>query len=72
MEGTGVGLFKADQVIHLGQLGVVPGQLHRLGVQVAAPDLIVAVKFLVHGLVCGLKPQLFVHTGPLLGGEGAV
>ena len=71
MEGTGVVHVKAHHVVYLGQLGVVPGQLHRLGVDVSAPDLVVPVKLLVHGLVGGAEPQLLVHKGPLLGGEGA-
>ena len=72
MEGAGVVHIEADHVVHLGQGGVVPGQLHRRRVQVPAPDLIVPLKLLVHGLVRRLEPQLLVHTGPLLGGEGAV
>ena len=71
VEGTGVVHVKAHHIVHLGQLGVVPGQLHRLGVDVSAPDLVVPVKLLVHGLVGGAEPQLLVHKGPLLGGEGA-
>ena len=64
--------FKTDAVLHTGQLRVVPRQLHSGGVNIAAPDVIMAVEFLIHGLVTGLQPQLGVHVFPLLSGKAAV
>ena len=72
MEFSRICHFKADAVLHTGQLRVVPRQLHSGGVNIAAPDVIMAVEFLIHGLVTGLQPQLGVHVFPLLSGEAAV
>ena len=72
MEGAGVRRFKPYNVVHLGQLGVVPGQLHGGRVDIAAPDLIVPVELPVLGLIGGIHPGLSGEPAPLLGGEGAV
>ena len=64
--------LEPDAVLHPGQLRVVPRQLHGLGVDVAAPDVVAAVEFLIHGLVGGVQPQLGVHALPLLGGKAPV
>ena len=72
VEGAGVRRFKPYNVVHLGQLGVVPGQLHGGRVDIAAPDLIVPVELPVLGLIGGIHPGLSGEPAPLLSGEGAV
>ena len=72
MEFSGIRHFKTDAVLHACQLRVVLRQLHGGGIDIAAPDVIMAVELLVHGLVSGFQPQLGVHVFPPLGGEAAV
>ena len=72
VEFPGVGHLEADAVLHPGQRGVVPGQLHGGGVDVPAPDVIGAVELLVLGLLGGVQPQPGGQGAPPLGGKGAV
>ena len=50
--------LEADHILHPCLAGIVPGNGHGTGVDVAAPDVVVAVEFLVHGLVRRIHPHL--------------
>ena len=65
-------LVKADDVLYTGLFRVFPGDTDGLGVDVAAPDVIVAIKLLVHGFIGGVQPALAGDAGPFLGVKGAV
>ena len=47
-------------------------ELDGVGVDVAAPDLVLAVEFLIHRLVGCIEPEHFIERGPVLGGKAAV
>ena len=72
VEARRVGDFKMHDVVHLGKRGIVPCDLDRLRVDVAAPDLVFAVKFLVHGLLRRIRPDVSVEIAPPLRGKAAV
>ena len=72
MESCGIGHFKFYNIVHLSQPGIVPGQLHSSGINVAAPDLVAAVELLVHRLIGRLQPQSRRKPCPLLSRKGAV
>ena len=53
-------------------MGVAAGDGHRLGIHIAAPDVVAAVEFLVPRLVLGPLPAVAGHKAPLLRVEGPV
>ena len=64
--------FKFHNVIDLGKLCVVLREGNGVGVDVSAPDLILAVEFLIHRLVGCVEPEHFVERRPVLRGKAAV
>ena len=72
MEARGVVDLELDDVVDLGELGVVARELDGVGVNVAAPDLVLAVELVVHRLVGCIEPEHFVERGPMLRGKAAV
>ena len=72
MEARGVVDLELDDVVDLGELGVVARELDGVGVDVAAPDLVLAVELVVHRLVRRVEPEHFIERGPVLGGKAAV
>ena len=67
-----IGHLKADILRHTGLVGVAAGNGHRLGIHIAAPDIIGAVELLVPGLVLGLLPAAGGNEGPILRGKGSL
>ena len=72
MKPCRVGHLKADAVLHIRLFRVASGNGHRFGVNISAPDLILAVVFLVHGLISRLEPHSAPQPLPLLGGKAPV
>ena len=64
--------FKAHHILHPGLPGVVPGDGHGPGVHIAAPDVVLPVELLVHGLPGGGQPVPGGHKAPALGVKAAV
>ena len=72
MELGRVGHLEADAVVHAGLAGVVPGNGHGAGVNVAAPDIVLPVELPVLGLICRVHPRLGGQERPVLGVEPPV
>ena len=64
--------LEAHAVLHPRQLRVAAGELHAVGVDVPAPDVVLAVELTVHGLLSGGEPQPGGQAFPPLGGEAPV
>ena len=72
MEARCVVDLKFHNVIDLGKLRVVLREGNGVGVDVAAPDLVLAVELLVHRLVGCVEPEHFIERRPVLRGKAAV
>ena len=72
MERTGIRHFKTHCVVHARLAGIVLGDGDSLRIHIAAPDVVCAVKLLVHGLLCRIQPRLGREETPFLRVKAAV
>ena len=72
MELAGVRHLEAHAVVHAGFAGVVPGDVHGAGVDVAAPDVVLPMELPVLRLVRRVHPRLGGQERPVLGVEPPV